>query len=125
MKFCPNCGTKVSGAFCSECGAKIEGDKVVVKEQPKKETKTPQAPYTNAYKPISAWGYVGYSLLFSLPIAGFILLIVFSFSDDNINLRNYARSYWCMLLIVLCLLVLLAGLAFFFGVAVYVPLAIN
>ena len=52
------------------------------------------------YKPLGAWAYFGYSLLFSIPIVGFIFLIVFSFSNSNINRRNYARSYWCGLLIV-------------------------
>lgn len=32
----------------------------------------------NEYKPISAWGYFGYNILFSIPIIGFIFLIVFS-----------------------------------------------
>lgn len=53
------------------------------------------------YRPISAWGYFGYNILFALPIVGFILLIVFSFSNENINRRNYARSYFCMLAIML------------------------
>lgn len=52
------------------------------------------------YRPISAWGYFGYTLLFSLPVAGFVLLIVFSCSSANINRRNFARSYFCALLIV-------------------------
>lgn len=51
------------------------------------------------YRPISAWGYVGYSLLFSLPLVGLILLIVFAFNDDNYNRRSYARSYFCWMLI--------------------------
>lgn len=51
------------------------------------------------YKPLGAWAYFGYSLLFSIPLLGFILLIVFSFSDSNINRRNFARSYWCIYLI--------------------------
>lgn len=58
------------------------------------------------YKPLSAWAYVGYQLLFSIPLIGFILLIVFSFSEDNINRRNYARSYFCTLLIALAIAVI-------------------
>ena len=44
------------------------------------------------YKPLSPWAYFGYNILFSIPIIGFILLIVFSFSNDNINRRNYANK---------------------------------
>ena len=59
-------------------------------------------------KPISAWGYIGYQLLFSIPLVGFILLIVFSFDNSNINRRNFARSYFCVLLLAIILLVILA-----------------
>lgn len=53
----------------------------------------------NEYRPLSAWAYVGYSILFSIPLIGLILLIVFSFDSSNINRRNYARSYFCEILI--------------------------
>lgn len=59
------------------------------------------------YTPIGMWGYFGYKLLFLIPIVGFILLIVFSFGGtNNINLRNYARSHFCLLLIVIAILAL-------------------
>lgn len=53
------------------------------------------------YTPLSPWAYFGYSLLFALPVAGFILLIVYSFDGGNINRRNFARSYFCILVLVL------------------------
>ncbi len=59
------------------------------------------------YKPIKAWGYFGYTLLFSIPVVGLIFLIVFSCSRANINRRNFARSFWCWLIIVAVLLVVL------------------
>ena len=62
-----------------------------------------QVPYTPQYKPISAWGYFGYNLLFSIPLVGFICLIIFSLSSDNINRRNFARSFWCWIAIGLIL----------------------
>ena len=59
------------------------------------------------YRPISMWGYFGYEILFSIPIVGFILLIVFSVGGTkNMNLRNFARSYFCFLIIALILVVL-------------------
>lgn len=60
------------------------------------------------YKPLGAWTYFGYSLLFSIPLVGFILLIVFSCSNENINRRNYARSFFCVYAIVLILIAVLA-----------------
>ena len=54
------------------------------------------------YQPITMWGYFGYELLFSIPCIGFILLIVFALGGTkNINLRNFARSYFCFLIIIL------------------------
>lgn len=62
------------------------------------------------YRPISMWGYFGYELLFSIPCVGFILLIIFSVGGTkNINLRNFARSYFCFLLILVALVLLLAA----------------
>ena len=46
------------------------------------------------YKPVTVWQYVGYSILFSLPIIGFIMILVTAFgSDKSKSLRNYAKSY--------------------------------
>lgn len=56
------------------------------------------------YKPISMWGYFGYEILFSLPCIGFILLCVFSFGGtSNVNLKNFARSYFCLLIVIFVL----------------------
>lgn len=52
------------------------------------------------YKPISAWGYFGYNILFSIPLVGFICLIIFSFDSSNINRRSYARSFFIIYLII-------------------------
>lgn len=52
------------------------------------------------YRPLSAWNYFGYTLLFSLPIIGFICLLVCACSSSNINRRSFARSYFCGILLV-------------------------
>ena len=55
---------------------------------------------SNEYKPISAWGYFGYNLLFSIPLIGFIFLLIFALGGtQNINLRNYSRSFFCSMLL--------------------------
>ena len=61
---------------------------------------------SDRFRPISSWGYVGYALLFAIPVVGLILLIIFSLNSSKINRRNYARSYLCagLLAIVLCIL---------------------
>ena len=64
------------------------------------------------YKPISAWGYFGLSLLYSIPLIGFIMLIVHAFSRSNVNRRNYARSYFCGYIIVAVIVVIYFIVAF-------------
>lgn len=61
------------------------------------------------YRPISMWGYFGYQILFAIPLIGWIMLLVFAFGrTKNINLRNFARSYFCMLIIMVLLIIIFA-----------------
>ena len=60
------------------------------------------------YRPLSPWAYFGYSILFSIPFIGFICLIVFALSGDNINRRNFARSFFCIYAVVIILAIILA-----------------
>lgn len=76
------------------------------------------------YKPISAWGYFGYELLFSIPCVGFIILCVFALGGTkNVNLKNFARSYFCLLILVVIIVALL--LLFGVGIASFTSLARN
>mgnify|MGYP003300956317 CR=1 FL=1 len=61
------------------------------------------------YRPLGAWGYFWYNILFSIPVIGLIALIVCSASSKNIVRRGYARSYWCALVVGLIFLVAVAG----------------
>ena len=64
------------------------------------------------YKPLSPWAYIGYQMLFNIPVVGIILLIIFALGGaKNINLRNFARSYFCIYIIVIVafLVLLLTG----------------
>ena len=84
---------------------------------PRKESYMTQTEYNSTlipdeFKPISMWGYFGYEILFAIPCVGFILLLVFSFGGTkNVNLKNFARSYFCFLIIVaiLALIILAFG----------------
>ena len=68
------------------------------------------------YRPISAWGYVWINILFSIPLIGLICLIAFCFSDANIARRNYARSFFAaLLLLVIIAVVGFVALYFIFG----------
>ena len=83
------------------------------------ELKKPNRVVPEEYEHISAWGYFGYRLLFSIPIVGFILLIVFSAgATKNRNLRSYARSYWCSLIIVAVIVAIIVAVYAAYGVSV-------
>ena len=67
------------------------------------------------YKPISAWGYIGYQILYSIPIIGFIFLIVNALGASNVNVKNFARSYFCVLVLALIIFLvfgLVGGITF-------------
>ena len=108
--YCPNCGATIAPGqqYCNACGSPAN-------PSPYYGQPYPSFPVVNEYslpsqyRPLSAWAYFGYMLLFSIPVVGFILLIIYSFSDDNINRRNFARSYWCAFLIaaIVCVVVLI------------------
>ena len=61
------------------------------------------------YKPISMWGYFGYQILFAIPLVGLNCLIIFACGGTrNINLRNFARSYFCTLILFVIIIVILS-----------------
>lgn len=62
------------------------------------------------YRPLGAWSYFGYSILFSLPLIGFIALLICAFSNSNIVRRSFARSYFCSFLIVLIIFGVVVGI---------------
>lgn len=59
------------------------------------------------YRPLGAWAYFGYSILFSIPLIGFICLIIFALDGNNINRRSYARSFFCVF--ILTMIIILIG----------------
>lgn len=68
-----------------------------------KETKVPAE-----LKPISMWGYFGYEILFSIPVIGWIFIIIFALTAANQNLKNFARSYFCLLIIQIVIVVIVS-----------------
>lgn len=128
MNKCPKCGNLTDGKFCPECGA-LTAPVVEPVRQPE-PTPMPNPTYAapvvinnNAaipenYKPLGAWTYFALGLLYSIPIVGFIFLIIHSCSSANLNRRGYARSYWCWLIVaaavfvVFLIIMLIVGTSF-------------
>ena len=94
---CPCCGVPVKEGmpFCPSCGTNMN----ISGSAPQKNVNPGKS------KPLGPWAYVGYGILFAIPVVGFIFLIIFSINGSNLNRRNYARSYWCALLLVVILII--------------------
>lgn len=116
--FCTECGAQIGDddLFCTKCGKSVKKETSMVEESKEKvilvENKTEDRPYIANYipgmdyTPIGMWGYFGYSILFGIPVVGFILILVFALGGTrNINLRNYSRSMFCTFIIGLVLFV--------------------
>ena len=62
------------------------------------------------YRPMTAWGYWGLTILYSIPILGTLCLIIHALDGSNINRRSFARSYFCTALLVVILIFAFGGL---------------
>ena len=78
-----------------------------MKDYEKREIET----LPSKYRPIGAWGYFGLTILFNIPLVGFLCLIIFACSSSNINRRSFARSYFCGLILVAILIVVIVIVA--------------
>lgn len=130
MSFCPNCGSNLPEGTvqCPNCHTSVHSSGSVRSNQPTQTVSVPPQPTQPSsppyysptpavltpvippeYRPLGAWAYFGWGILFTIPLVGLILLIVFALGGTrNINLRNYARSYFCWLAILLIIVAILA-----------------
>ncbi|MPM51457.1 hypothetical protein SDC9_98206 [bioreactor metagenome] len=97
MPFCDNCGkpTYPLDTVCSNCGAPVK------QPAPPVYTPAPASVPASDVEPqqgspfavLSSWSFVGSLLLMAIPIAGFIIAIVWAAgSTGNLNRRNLARA---------------------------------
>ncbi len=118
--FCVNCGAPLSapqGHYTrADSGSGRSGSTArPYSSAPPYRAELTQEQLPEKFRPLSPWAYFGYGILFSIPLVGFICLIVFSFNNDNINRRNYARSYFIVLILALILVIVLSLLGILGG----------
>ena len=124
--FCKQCGATIpdTASFCTSCGKVVERANVTATEVPRPAPAAPVQPapvyreppkvvnntynYTAPsgkaavppeYAPLSPWAYFGLSLLYVIPVVGFIFLIIHSANGGNLNRRNFARFHWIPIII--------------------------
>ena len=108
--YCSNCGEKINeGAdICLKCGHKVrkDEDRVNINNSGFNIQTIP-----NEYRPISMWGYFGYEILFMIPFIGWIILLIFALGGhSNINVKNFASSYFCILIIIVILFIFIGAI---------------
>jgi len=73
-----------------------------------------QLPYD--LKPLGAWAFFGYGLLFLIPLVGLVLALVFALGGTSrVCLKNYARGVLLAWLFALVLAALAAGALWYFS----------
>ena len=70
--------------------------------------KIEELPYE--FRPLGAWTYFLLTILYNIPVIGFIMMIIHATDHSNINRRNFARSYLCGLLVAVILYILFSSL---------------
>ena len=68
-----------------------------------------------AYRPLSPWTYFGLGILYSLPLVGWIFLIVHAVGCQNLNRSKYARSYICVGQLAIILIAVLGAMGVLSG----------
>lgn len=80
--------------------------------RPHKEPEDVEVSIPDEYRPITMWGYVGYQLLFAIPIVGFVMVLIYSFGrTKNVHLRNFSRSFLCSIIVGIIIAIIRAMLS--------------
>ena len=91
--YCPRCGKQLpaDSAFCGDCGADLRAASQTVSAP----APIPAAPVDTA--PLKTSDYLILHLVNMIPLVGFILMLMWSFSDNvNLNRKNFCRAYLIM-----------------------------
>lgn len=62
---------------------------------------------------VSTKTYLGYIFLYSIPLIGFLILIINSFQHKNANIKNYSKAYLLFLILILLFILIIYFVAVF------------
>ena len=51
-------------------------------------------------RPLSPWAYFGYEILYAIPLIGWIFLVCHALAAQNVNKRNFARSFFVIYVLI-------------------------
>ena len=72
----------------------------------RKQLKQIEKHLPKSYRPISGWGYFWRTVLYAIPVIGWLILLINAIGSKNRNGRNFARSYFCALLVAVIIAVI-------------------
>ena len=84
----------------------------VKKISKRKQLKEIEKHLPKSYRPISGWGYFWRAVFYAIPVIGWLFVLINALGAKNRNGRNFARSYFCALLIALIVAVVVVVLSF-------------
>lgn len=107
MAYCKNCGSTLGDyeQTCPTCGEPVPAAIQTVERSGESPAARPS--YSPDAGPVvGSWGFVGALLLLNLPVAGFIIAIIWAAGAvSNKNLRNLARANLLLLLLFLAVVI--------------------
>ena len=120
QKICPHCGAMINDndKFCTSCGTPVKNDDAQggasapnrsehitvnqsgYQQNGYQQTSIPyyQPPQQTSDNLVSIGAYIGYTILFSLPLIGLIFAIVFAINHENQSLKNFARAHLILII---------------------------
>ena len=79
--------------------------KKVKKISKRKQIRNIEKQLPKSYRPITGWGYFWRTVLYAIPVIGWLVLLFNAIGAKNRNVRYFARAPFCALLLVLILAV--------------------
>ena len=87
-----------------------------LKDRPDTKEKIEIKMLPDKYKPMGAWGFWAWSIIYSFPVVGFFFMLINSFRNSNIARRNHARSQFCSWFLIILILGITALILYLTGV---------